>query len=173
MRWKRNGTDRHDVLVRRGRPFCPPVGKISHSPEGKASDPTERKSFVLCSLECEKPTIGKHRWSVLSSLWCARREGPSVRRLASLVDSRVIVKSGPHLFVWCTSCVVMWYIGCPFPFPFTFSFRLPPTRWRTRKLPRGAAAPEVQGVGAGPYQQVTPRIKHDASFPALSFCFLL
>ena len=75
MRWKRNGTDRNDVLVRRGRPFCPPVGKISHSPEGKASDPTERKSFVLCSLECEKPTIGKHRWSVLSSLWCARREG--------------------------------------------------------------------------------------------------
>ena len=76
--------------------------------------------------------------------------GPSVRRSASLVDSRVIVKSGPHLSVWCTSCVVMWYIGCPFPFPFTFSFRLPPTRWRTRKLPRGAAAPEVQGVGAGP-----------------------
>ena len=43
--------------------------------------------------------------------------GPSVQRSASVIDSRVIVKAGPHLSVWCTSCVVMWYIGCLFPFP--------------------------------------------------------
>ncbi|KAG2553736.1 hypothetical protein PVAP13_9KG618600 [Panicum virgatum] len=109
----------------------------------------ERVSTIPESSFPKKKTDLLHVSRLIFCLSINRCSGPSVRRLASLVDSRVIVKSGPHLFVWCTSCVVMWYIGCPFPFPFTFSFRLPPTRWRTRKLPRGAAAPEVQGVGAG------------------------